>query len=63
MSFFKTNPLVLSKAKTNYAPTMHTEDAYGSKAPVPEKALRDLAKGVGKFLPNLAEKDPTNGVK
>lgn len=34
-----------------------------SKVPVPEKVLRDLAKGVGNVLPNLAEKDSTNGVK
>ena len=40
-----------------------SEDILGSRVPVPDKVLRDLAKNAVKALPNFAEQEPASGVK
>jgi hypothetical protein len=42
---------------------MAEEIAPASGIPVPDKALRDLAKNVAKKLPNFAEKEPATALK
>jgi hypothetical protein len=42
---------------------MTEETAPASGTPVPDKALRELAKNVAKILPNFAEEEPATALK
>ncbi|KAI8942088.1 hypothetical protein NX059_000185 [Plenodomus lindquistii] len=42
---------------------MNADSSHAQEVPVPEKALRDLARGVSKVLPNTGLNDPVDAVK